>query len=451
MSVSVRPAPAKVRDYAFPGFERHTLSNGLGVLVAPVHKLPFVTIHALVDAGGESDPPGKAGLASLAALLLTEGAGALDAISLTERTELLGASLTASAEWDSASVTVSVMSQRFDAALATLGDVIMRPAFPERELARLKGERLAELLQMRTEPRSLADEMFSALLYDASSRYSQPLGGWESSVREITLDDVRNFHATRYSPATTWLLVVGDIGIAEVLASAERVFGGWRGSRARKPVLLASAAQSVGRFHLVARDGAPQSELRVGHVGLARSNPDYFDVVVMNAILGGLFSSRINLNLRERRGYTYGAFSHLDWRHAAGPFVVATAVRSDVTAESVREVLKEIDRIRAEPAGDDELSLAVNYLMGVFPIRFETTAAIAGALSAIVTYDLPPAYFDRYRADIGGVTIERVQKAALQHLKPEELQVIVVGDPATVRGQLDELSEGTLAITDAPD
>ncbi len=448
MSVSVRPSPTQARDYAFPRFERQQLSNGLGLLVAPVHKLPIVTIHAVIDAGGESDPANKEGLAQLTARLLTEGAGSLDAVLLTERMELLGTSLTAAADWDCATVSASVMNQRFHEALATLGDVIIHPALPARELERLKAERLAELLQMRTEPRELADEMFSALLYDPGSRYSKPLGGWESSVSEITLNDVANFHGTRYSPASTWILVVGDVGVAEAAAAVEKAFGQWTGARPRKTPLLASAAVSSKRYHLVAKEGAPQSELRIGHVGLPRLIPDYFDVVVMNAILGGLFSSRVNLNLRERRGYTYGAFSSFDWRHGAGPFTVATAVKSDVTAESIREVLLEIDRMRNELITEDELSLALNYLMGVFPIRFETTAAIAGALAATVIYDLPVNYFDHYRANIGDVTIERVRRAAFEHLKPEELRIVVVGDPATVRGPLDELSAGTLVIAD---
>jgi zinc protease len=201
--------------------------------------------------------------------------------------------------------------------------------------------------------------------------------------------------------------------------------------------------------HLVANADAPQSELRIGHVGVPRLHPDYFAIVVMNAILGGLFSSRVNLNLREAHAYTYGAHSAYDWRRAAGPFVVSSAVKSDVTDAAAREVLFEIDRLRAEPVSADELSLATSYLDGVFPIRYETTAAIAVALANLVLYGMPDDYFDRYREHIRALTADDVLRAARDHLHPDRLQVVVVGDPATVRAPLEALGIGPLAAYDA--
>jgi len=201
--------------------------------------------------------------------------------------------------------------------------------------------------------------------------------------------------------------------------------------------------------HVVGKADAPQSELRVGHVGLPRLHPEYFAVVVMNAILGGLFSSRINLNLREAHAYTYGAFSSFDWRRAAGPFSVATAVRSDVTDAAVREILLEIDRMRAEEVTEAELTLATSYLDGVFPIRFESTTAIASALSSLVTYALPNDYYDRYRASIRSVTASQVLEAARAHVRPEHLQIVAVGDPALVRGPLEQLALGPMHVYDA--
>jgi zinc protease len=190
---------------------------------------------------------------------------------------------------------------------------------------------------------------------------------------------------------------------------------------------------------------APQSELRIGHVGLPRAHPDYFPTLVMNSVLGGLFSSRINLNLREAHGYTYGAFSGFDWRRGAGPFVVSTAVRSDVTVAATREVVAEIDRIREAQISADELSLAVSYLDGVFPIRYETTSAIARALAALIVYELPEDYFDSYRSNIRSVSREEVLRVARAHLHPEALQILVVGDPSVVRGSLEEAGFGQLS------
>jgi zinc protease len=201
--------------------------------------------------------------------------------------------------------------------------------------------------------------------------------------------------------------------------------------------------------HLVAKADAPQSELRVGHVGVPRTTPDYFAIVVMNAILGGLFNSRVNMNLREEHAYTYGAGSGFDWRLGAGPFDVSSAVQSAVTVPALTEILKEIDRMRETPVLDSELSLATSYLDGVFPIRYETTAAIATALANLTIYGLPEDYFDTYRERIRSVTAEQVQAAAQQYLKPDELQLVVVGDPGAVREGLEALGAGPVTVYDA--
>jgi zinc protease len=405
-----------------------------------------VTIDAVVNAGAECDSIAKAGLAQFTANLLTEGAAEFDGAALAERIELLGSAMTSAADWDYALLSLTVRNSRFAEALSVIGDVLLKPHLPEREFERLRSERLAELLQMRTEPRSLADEMFSALVYSGDSRYSRPLGGSEKSVRSVALADVAEFHATRYAPRLTTILVVGDVSVAAALGEVEKVFGGWRGRETQRDNVVSSRRVLSQRTHLVSKDGAPQSEIRVGLPGPSRATPDYFDIVVMNALLGGLFSSRINLNLRERHGYTYGAFSQFDWRHGAGPFVVSTAVRSDVTVAALREIMLELQRIREEPVSESELSLALNYLSGVFPIRFETTVAIATALSSLVTYSLPENYFDSYRNEICAVTPERILRAAQRYLSTDSMSVVVVGDPAVVRAPLEEYSDGALGV-----
>jgi zinc protease len=449
MSAALRPAPSPARHYSFPGFERHQLENGLKILVAPVPKLPLVTISALVDAGAECDPWDKSGLAHITAQLLTEGAGAMDGVALTDHLERMGSSLDAAADWDAAGVSLSVMSQRFTEAVRTLADVLVRPALPERELERLKGERLAELLQVRTEPRSLADEAFAAIVYDDSSRYAKPVAGSEKSVRTLGITDVRDFHGARYTPGTTTIVVAGDVQVSEAVAVIGDALGMWRGTASPRPQLNVAAARAATRVHLVGKEGAPQSELRLGGIGLPRVTPDYFDVVVMNAILGGLFSSRLNLNLRERHGYTYGAFSTFQWRRHAGPFIIATAVRNDVTVESIREVLSEVNAMREELVSDDELSLAINYLSGVFPIRFETTAAIASALATLAIYGLPSDFYDSYRDKISAVTRQSVLNAARKYLRVDELEIVVVGDPAAVHGPLGEFAAQGLDVRDS--
>jgi zinc protease len=344
---------------------------------------------------------------------------------------------------------VTVLASRLSDAMALVAEVVLEPAFPERELERLKSERLAEILQRRAEPRGLADDMFARFVYASGSRYGVPEAGSATSVSAIGREDVATYHAARFRPAGTTAIIVGDIGVDDALRVMRARFSAWSADRAGVVQADDRPARHTRAVHLVEKADAPQSELRIGHVGIPRAHPDYFAALVMNMLLGGLFSSRINLNLREAHGYTYGAFSSFDWRRQAGPFVVASAVRSDVTAAAAREVLMEIDRMRAETVTAEELSLATNYLAGVFPIRYETTAAIARALAAKVVYGLPRDYFDTYRDRVHGVSASDVQRAAREFLRPDELQLVAVGDPALVRDPLAEMGLGPIQVYDA--
>lgn len=418
------------------------------VVVAPVRKLPIATVIALVDAGAVSDGPGREGIAQLTAELLLEGTLTSDGAELVEKFERLGASVDASTDWDGAAVTLTALTDHLGPAVTLLGEVLRSPSFPQREVDRLKGERLAELLQLRTEPRGLADEMFTRFLYEPSSRYARPEGGSEESVGAITRADVQRFYESRYRPGGVTLIIAGDITGDQAERLANRTFGDWKGS-APAPVTTSDApARTERALHIISKPDAPQSELRLGNVGLPRNHPDYYAAVVMNAVLGGLFSSRINLNLREAHGYTYGAFSHLDWRRQAGPFMVSTAVASEVSAPAAREAIREIERIRGETVTADELSLATSYLDGVFPIRYETTDAIAGALATLVRYDLPDDFYDTYRGHVRSVTTDEVLRAAHDHLHPGALQMLVVGDPDDVQEQLEALRFGPVTVYD---
>ena len=303
-------------------------------------------------------------------------------------------------------------------------------------------------MHTRSDPRGLAEEAFARAVYAEGSRYARSEAGGEASVASLTDADVRAFHAARYHPAATTVIVAGDVtaDVAESLVA--RTLGGWSGAAVPALVPADAPGSSTRRVHLVPKADAAQSEVRLGHVGVPRATPDYFPLLVMNSILGGLFNSRVNMNLRERHGYTYGARSGFDWRRGAGPFSVDSAVASDVTVAAAQEMLTEIDRMRAEPVGDDELSLATSYLDGVFPIRYETTAAIAGALASAVVYGLPDDYFDAYRERVRGVTAAEVQRVAREYLRPDALQLLVVGDPAAVRAPLEAMGFGPLVVHD---
>jgi zinc protease len=444
-----RPVPGATRPYHFPRFERRKLANGVQLLVAPIQKLPLVTIIALADAGAVCEAPGREGLAQLTAKLLLEGTAEYDGAALMDRFERLGATVESHADWDIAAVTVTALSQNVRKALALLGDVLRAPAFREREVERLKAEREAELLQLQAEPRGLADELFTRFLYAPASRYARPDGGDTESVAAITRADIERFYRARYQPSSLTFIAAGDLSAERAEALLSETLGDWRGTDVATVATSDAPARTTRAVHVVAKADAPQSELRIGHVGIPRTHPDYFCAVVMNAVLGGLFSSRINLNLREAHGYTYGAFSSFDWRRQSGPFAVSTAVRSDVTDASAREVIFEIDRMRRERINNDELSLATSYLDGVFPIRYETTAAIAAALANMAIYGLPEDFYDRYRERVRAISSDDVLDAAHKHLQADALQIVVVGDPAVVVAPLEALQFGPVTIYDS--
>jgi zinc protease len=450
VTTSTRPHPGLPREYHFPKFEKRLLENGLAVIVAPVSKLPVVTVLAVIDATAVADPAGKEGVAEITAQALRDGTTEIDGARLTLEFEKLGTSLEVGADWDSTVASLTVLRDKVDKAFALFSSVIISPAFRAEDIDRLRSERLAERVQILDEPRGLAEESFARFAYASSSRYSEPMSGSSQAISAITRDDVVAFHSRGYAPDATTLILVGDLTVEEGVKLAEISFGAWTGKRAPRATALDHPARAGRASQIVSKPDAAQSELRIGHVGVPRTNPDYFPVVVMNAVLGGLFSSRINLNLREAHGYTYGASSYFDWRRQAGPFVISTAVQSEVTGAAISETLKEIDRMRQEEIGAEELSLATDYLEGVFPIRYETTGAIASALANMVTFGLPEDYYDTYRSRIGAVTTQDVLAAAKTHVKPDELQIVVVGNATILQAQIEALDVGSVSVLDSP-
>ncbi len=446
MVTALRPKPGPPRSYRFPEFRDERLPGGIRLITAPVAKLPVVTVLLVVDAGSTNDPRGKEGVAALTAATLLEGTERSNGAEIAEQFEQLGTSVESGADWDSSFIKITVLSEKLAEATSLLGEVISGPVFPEREVERLKAERLAEILQLEMEPRGLADEKFSEFLYAPESRYSKPDEGSTESVSALSRKDVEQFYRSRYRGGSTTVIAVGDISADQARSLITHAFKRWSLGSAPEQPLVTNARTNKKSLHLVDKPGAPQSELRVGHVGLPRKHADFFPTLVMNAVLGGLFGSRINLNLREVHGYTYGASSFYDWRRGPGPFVVSTAVQSDVTAPALREISLEIERIRTEQIAEQELSLARDYLDGVFPIRYETTAAIASALATLVIYDLPADYYQTYRDRIREVSAAAVLQAAGSHLHPDEMQTIVVGDARVLRDSIGGLDLGDLHV-----
>ncbi len=451
MNTATRPTPGPVRPYEFPAVHRNSLANGVRLLVAPMPRLPIVTVLALVDIGAARERSGEEGVAVLTARTLTEGAAGLDGAALAARLEGLGAAIVTEADWDSTVAQFTTTSDRVDAAFRLFAEVVRAPSFPARDVQRLRDERLAEIAQQLAEPRGLADERFDGFLFAPTARYAQATAGSVRSVRDLEHDLVAAFHASSYGPAATTLIFVGDTTPSRAMELADAGFGGWSSGVGGNPVgPRVDAARSGGRRTIVvSKADAPQAELRVGHLGVPRSHPEYLTISVMNAILGGLFSSRINLNLREKNAFTYGASSLFDWRRGAGPFVVSTAVKSEVSGRAVQEIIAEIEGMRQAPPSASELDLATKYLAGIFPIRYETTAAVAAALARATVFGLGDEWFREYRERIRAVTAEGVHAAARAHLDPARLLVLAVGDPSVIEGPLASAGVGAVSVVSA--
>jgi zinc protease len=434
------PQPGPPRPYHFPHVTRRTLENGLKILIAESHAAPLASVRAMVRSGADHDTAEVAGLASLTADLLDEGAGGRDGVALAEELGLLGASLGTGADWDASYVSVDVLSRNIEAALAIFADVVCRPQLPADALERVREERLMELLQQRDEPAAIAAKRFSGLIYGTGT-YGNSVSGNPESVARITLDHARNFYRRHFLPNNTAIIVAGDVDAEKVIATLESLFGGWpRGEEPPRPVVKPQEYDQC-RIYLIDRPTAVQSEIRIGHLGVARSCGDYFPLSVMNALLGGVFNSRINMNLRERHGYTYGARSTFAFRRQAGPFVVAAPVRNEVTRESVEEVFAELRRIRTGDVEERELADVKSYLMGVFPATVQSSSDIAGRLLDMELYDLPHDYFDRYRDNIGAVGKDDIAAVANKYIDPDRALVVIVGNASQIREPL-----GTLGL-----
>jgi zinc protease len=407
----------------------------------------------LLRCGSASDPDGKEGLAALTADMLDEGSGDRSAIEMHETIARIGAQFDTDIGSDAAMVAITSLAKFADRSLRVLGDIVARPALREADFVRVRQLRLHRLTQLRDVPTAVADRTFIRLLYGPHPYGHTPIGV-ERTVATLTVDDVRQFHAQAMTPAAATLLAVGDCEHAEVERIAAEAFDGWHGAAGGRPD-TASVPASVAypaRLVIVPRPGAPQSELRIGHVAVARSTPDYHALVAANMVLGGQFVSRINLNLREDKGFTYGARTAFDFRRMPGPFALQVSVQTAATARAIEESIAEISAIRGpRPSTAGELSLGVAALTHGYARNFETAEQIARAATQIALYDLPDDYFAQFVPRVEAVTPADVTRVMANHVEPQRLLTLVVGDLDVVGAELAQLGLGEPVVlsTDA--
>jgi len=447
------PKPKPDPQFTLPAIQRRQLSNGLEVLIVEQHELPVVNVNLVVKTGGAADQAERAGVANVTASLLDEGTKTRSALDISNQLSSIGASLSTNSGWDSSAASLQTVTRNLSRALDIFADVIINPAFPEDEIKRARLSRLTALRQRRDNANAIASVVYPALLYGRTHPYGHPLLGDEKSVEAINSADVRKFYETYYRPNNAALIVVGDVKPDTLVPQLERAFSNWKkGEVPAVDVTAAPVERKQATIYLVDRPGAAQSVLSIGHVGVPRATPDYFSLLALNRLLGGQFVSRVNLNLRENKGYTYGARTGFDYRRGAGPFAATADVQTAVTKESVAEFLKELRGVRGEmPVTAAELEYAKQSIIRSFPTTFETPAQIAARLEDVVLYGLPDDYFNNYIAMVRAVKLDDVTRVANKYLDLSRLAILVVGDRRLIEPALRELEQvgGTLVVVDA--
>ncbi len=428
------PWAQKPRLFNFPKFDRYKLRNGLQVVFARHDKLPILTFQLVVNCGANFDPEGKEGMASFTCDMLTEGTENLSSYDFSHALEDLGTQFSARADWNGSFLEMIAVKKQLQPSIKLFCDALFNPAFNDEEIERLRKRLLNQRLRISDNAGSIAHEKFAEALYD-KSRYGIPVSGTSGQIKTFTRDDVIPFFENIYQPQNATLIIVGDLTSNETKKLVDENFSSWQNSQLHKIEEPKFTLKKQQKLYLVHKENAQQAEIRIGHLGIDRANPDYFAVALLNQILGGYFLSRINLNLREDKGYTYGVSSRFITRKALGMFLINTAVETQYAVDSVKEIIKEIVSIQKEMVTNEELEQAKGYLTGIFPLAFESGAQIAGGLSNIVVFELEDDYYRTYRDRIAAITKEQIWDAAKKYLHPQKLSIVVCADKSEIEAE----------------
>jgi predicted Zn-dependent peptidase len=437
--------------FTFPAIVRHTLANGLSVRTVEHHNVPVITFALQVEGGSGADPADSEGLAALVADMVDEGSGPRTAIEISDALARIGAEYDVDVGGDSTLFTLTTLTRFASRGALLLADMVTRPSLRASDFTRVRQLRLDRLRQLKDLASALAEHTFLKLLYGPHPYGHLPIGG-DASLRRVSLEQVAAFHRETFQPSQTTLVVCGAMSHEGLLRCAEDGFGGWAasGSAGGDAVATPDAEPRrapLARLAVVPREGAAQSELRIGHLTTGRATPDYASLLVMNAVLGGQFVSRVNLKLREEKGYTYGARTGFDWRRGASPFVLQTSVHTAATADAIALSLAEIDAIRGLRAPTEtELTLAKASLTRGYPRGFEAAQQVARSVAQIALYGLPDTYFSEFVPKVNAVSSDDVVDAAARHLDSSRLTTLVVGDQAAIADTLSGIGLGDAQV-----
>ncbi len=429
------PKPSAPRDFRFPDFTRFYLDNGLEVLVVEQKKFPLVSVNLCLQTSALFDPQGKEGLANFVSEMLAEGTETRSSTQLADELEFIAAQFSSHADWNAIHLNMNTLSRNMEAAMDLFTDILLHPVFPEEEADRIRKEMLIDRMRIVDIPSRLTAEQFVHFLYHPM-RYAIPIEGTETSLPHISTTDMKSFYRSVFVPSNATLILVGNISESRARELSARFLSSWKAQPKPVEPQLSFSQPEQTRVRLIHKPGSAQTELRMGHLGIERSNPDYYAVTLLNEILGGYFLSRINMNLREKHGYTYGAGSSFSFRKGIGPFLVSGAIQIEHTTAAIQEIINELRYIRSDKVSEKELEHARGRLNGLFPITFETSDHIAKGLSNITTYGLADDYYNTFRDHLTAVTREDILHAAQSYLLPEQLEIVVTADRSQVEKQL---------------
>ena len=443
------PAPGALRPYVFPNVEQFQLSNGLKVILVEKHTLPVVEGRLILDAGAMREPAAKNGLASLTGRLLSEGTAEMSGAEIARQMDALGAQYSTGGGFSTSFADVVALKNVFPQAMSLAAKTVTAPSFPATEFIRVKNQALAAYQQSHARASGLAADAFVRAAFDSTAPFSRPPAGTLATIGALTRDDVVNWHRTMFAPSASTLLLVGDISPAEARTVAQQAFGGWAATRAAMPsVANPIRTRSGTRVILVDRPGSVQSSIVVGQAGFQATDPDYLSMLALNHVLGGAVSSRLNTNLREKHGYTYGIFSGLDLRTGAGAFQMQSEVRTNATDSALVEAIAEYRRLVTEAVPPEELQAGVNNLVSSFPNGVQSVQGLTGRLQGLITWGLPLDFYTTYRERLSAVTPADVQKVATSKLTPDNLVVVVAGDLSKIEAPIRARNFGVVEVWD---
>jgi len=445
---SKQPPGQPVPEVKLPTIQKTTLSNGLKVLLVENHELPLVAFNLVINAGTEFDPLDQPGLSAITADMMDEGTKSRTALQIADEIDFIGASMDFRATTDGAFASLNTLTKHMDVALNVFADVLVRPTFPQSEFERIKKEQLTSILQQKDRPGTIANNAFNYIVYGPEHPYGINSSGTESSISNLTRETVVSFYENHYHPNNATMIIVGDVSLASVSPKLEKAFSEWKKGKDQTASFPATPQVDKRRVYMIDKPGAAQSEVRIGYPALARNAADYQAVNLMNRVLGGQFSSRLNINLREKHGYTYGARSSFSFNKKPGPFIASAAVTTAKTDSSILEFLSEIDLMHNEGVTANELDFVKKGFTGNFALSFETPSQIANALRNLVLYNLPDDYYQTYLQAIDKVTLDEVKTAAKKYLDSSKMAVVFVGDLSVVRESVERMNFGETVLCD---